>query len=465
MRIPKLTFRLALLLIITGCAHYQAQPITLAELSFAQGKRTLAAGCSTAANADAPTFAKLDYSEAELVAAAECFNPELARAKAATQLASANGELARRYPGLALVVSAEYARKAPESSKWLRGFSLDLPLDFGARKAVRIEAAMQAQALSTIEIALAKRALAGKVAASVAAINAAINEQALLQTRAQQAQVWLKFVDQRILEGQAARPERLKPQQELLLTQAALLRAQTSERIARSELAQALGVPLAQVLNLRLQAARSVSALNSAATLNLLPKQDSANRQAALLARPELLRALGQYQLAELALRLEFAKQYPELHLAPGYIWERGLVKLPLALSALLPPLDGNRSAIAVALAARTLAARELELVQANISAEIDLAFANRDAALSALTLGSQQIELAKTELGSAQAAFEAGELDQLGRLSAQFHLNDQLLAAHALQVQLQLAERALAQALAIAPSAESAASHPEEKN
>ncbi len=441
----------SLLLISTGCAHYQAQPIALAELAYAQDKRTLAAPCSSASNAKAPGLANLKYSETELVAAAECFNPELARAKAATQLASANGELARLYPGLALVLSAEYARKAPESSKWLRGFSLDLPLDFGARKAVRIKAAMQAQALSALEIALARRALAGKIGTSVDAISAAINEQALLQTRAQQAQDWLKFVDQRIFEGQAARPERLKPQQELLLTQAASLRATTSERIARSELAQALGVPLAQVLNLRLQAANSVSVLNSSTTRKVLPKQDSANRQAALLARPELLRALGQYQLAELALRLEFAKQYPELHLAPGYIWERGLVKLPLALSALLPPLDGNRSAIAAALAARTLAARELELIQANISAEIDLAFANRDAARSALTLGLQQIELAKAELDSAQAAFDAGELDQLGRLSAQLHLNDLLLAAHALQVQLQLTERAVAQALAVA--------------
>ncbi len=442
MLIQNLKFGLSILLLLTGCAHYQAQPIALAALASAHNGHSLDAPCRKASTVNASEF-----SEIALIAAAQCFNPELARAKAAIQLALANGELARQYPGLALVLNAEYARKAPESSKWLAGFSLDLPLDVGTRKAVRIEAAEQAQVLATLENALAQRAVAGKIGASVDTIRASLGEQELLHTRAQQSQRWLKFVDQQILEGQAERSERLKPQQELLATQAALLNASAAERAARSQLAQALGVPLAQVLNRQL-------------ALNIAPKRaafgvgvDSAKRQAALLARPELLRALGQYQLAELALRLEYAKQYPELRLSPGYIWERGLVKLPLALGALLPPLDGNRSAIAVALAARSLAARELELTQANISAEIDLAFANRDAARSALRLGIQQMELANTELSAAKAAFDAGELDQLGRLSAELHVNDLLLAVHALEVQLQLSVRAVSLALGAVPA------------
>ena len=453
MLIPKLKFSLSLLLLTSGCAHYQAQPIALADLSQAQNRHSLDAPCIKAVHANV-----LEFSELELIAAAQCFNPELARAKVATPLALANGELARQYPGLALVLNAEYARKAPESSKWLAGFSLDVPLDFGTRKAVRIESAAQAQVLANLDNTLAQRALAGKIGASVDALRATLGEQALLQTRAQQAQDWLKFVDQRILEGQATRPERLKPQQELLATQAALQRASANERAARSQLAQALGVPLAQVLNLRL--APDAAQPDTAQIPRASPKQDPAQLQAALLTRPELLRALGQYQLAELALRLEYAKQYPELRLSPGYIWERGLVKLPLALGALLPPLDGNRRAIAVALVARSLAARELELVQANISAEIDLAFANQDAARSAWQLGLQQLALANAELSAAKAAFDAGELDQLGRLSSELHVNDLMLAVHALEVQLHSSERAVSRALGSAPTTDSKGSH-----
>ena len=133
---------------------------------------------------------------------------------------------------------------------------------------------------------------------------------------------------------------------------------------------------------------------------------------------------------------------------------------MPLALAALLPPLDGNRSAIAVATAARSLAARELELTQANISAEIDLAFANQDAARSAWQLGLQQLTLANQELSAANAAFDAGELDQLGRLSAELHVNDLMLAVHALEAQLQLSKRAVSLALGAAPTTDSEDSH-----
>lgn len=448
MLIPNFKFSLSfgllhILLLANGCAHYQAQPISLADFANAQNTHSLDSPCIKAAWANATYADNLAYTEAQLIAAAECFNPDLARARAATQLALSNGALAKQYPGLALVLNAEYARNAPESSKWLVGLNVDLALDFGNRKAARIDAAAQMQALAALDYALAQRALASNITASVDAIVASKKELALLQKRVQHSQNWLQFVDQRILEGQATRSERLKPQQDLLATQSAMLRVGANERMMRSQLAQGLGVALTEVLNLPV----AISAAKRASGASP-PMIAAATRQAALLARPELLRALGQYQLAETALRLEYAKQYPELRLSPGYIWERGLVKLPLALGALLPPLDGNRGAIAVALAARSLAARELELTQANICAEIDLALANRDAARDALTLGLQQMELANRELSAANAAFELGELDQLGRLSAELHVNDLMLAMHALEVQLQLSERASALAL-----------------
>ncbi len=165
-------------------------------------------------------------------------------------MALTNGELAKQYPGLALVLNAEYARNAPESSKWLAGFSLDLPLDFGTRKAVRIEAAAQAQVLARLDYALTQRAVASKITASVDAIQASLGEQALLQTCTALLQSWLKFVEQRILEGQATRQDQLKSQQELLTTQLSLVRSKTSERVARSQSAQALGLPFTQILDL-----------------------------------------------------------------------------------------------------------------------------------------------------------------------------------------------------------------------
>ena len=426
------------LLLLVGCAHYQAKPIALSNIAQAQAGQSLAAPCIAAAHVAGGD----QWLEAELIAAAECFNPSLARAKAATQLAAANGSVARQYPGLALVISTEYARNAPEASKWLRGLSLDIPIDFGVRKAVRLEAAAQMQLLSTLENLITQRAVAAEIGLSIDAIRAAQQEEFLLQLRATQQQDWLKFVAQRIVEGQISQAERLKPQQDLLATQALLLRAQAGERIARGRLALALGVPLSQVLSLKVRTERADAPLRASNEM----------RRAALLARPELLRALGQYQLSELALRLEVARQYPDIRLIPGYIWERGLVKLPLALSAALPPLDGNRNAILVAEAARELAARELELIQANITNEIDVAVVNLAAARAAYTLGLQQLQAANMETSAARAGFAAGQLDQLGRLSAELHLSDIKLTLHTLAVEVQRTQRALSLTLSVPP-------------
>ncbi len=446
-------------MLFVGCAHYHANPITLSGITTAQAGHSMADSCIASAHRSGSD----QWREAELIAAAECFNPSLARAKAATHLAAANGSLARQYPGLALVLSAEYARNAPEASKWLRGLSLELPLDFGVRKAVRLETAAQAQLLSALEYSLAQRAVAAEIGVSVDAIRSTQQEQVLLQARAKQQQDWLKFVAQRITEGQVTYAERLKPQQDLLVTQAALLRAQAGERIARGQLAAALGVPFTQVLSLGVQDDKfGLQVLPGEKSVDTALPADVNCRQAALLTRPELLRALGQYQLSELALRLEVAKQYPDLRLLPGYIWERGLVKLPLALSAALPPLDGNRTAILVAESARALAARDLELIQANITNEIDLAFANRAAARAAYSQGLQQLETAHMETSAARAAFDAGVLDQLGGLGAELHLSDVKLTLHTLAVEMQRTERALALALALPPRMECQTQHME---
>jgi outer membrane protein TolC len=422
------------LLALSGCAHYQAQPIALADVVRTQAQHSLTAPCCAALHVGTA------WREAELVAAALCFNPALARATAAVRLAALNGELAGRYPGLALIISAEYAPHAPETSKWLRAFSIEVPLDFGARKALRLDGARLNAMLSGVELALAQRQVAAQIGLSVLALRAALAEQRLLLRREMLWHDWLKFTDQRIAEGQAVRTERLNAQHELLNVQAAVHQAQSAERDARGQLAQGLGVPLAQVLSLAL-------APPDAAALSIAPIAE------ALPARGELLRALGQYQLAELALRLEIAKQWPELRLAPGYSWERGLVKLPLALSAMLPPLDGNRAAIAVALAARTLAARELELVQANITADIDLARTRRDATHVALALAREQLTLGKIAVDAAQAAFNLGELDQLGRLSSMLQVNELSLTVQRLDAELAVNERMLATALGVAPT------------
>ena len=47
-------------------------------------------------------------------------------------------------------------------------------------------------------------------------------------------------------------------------------------------------------------------------------------RQLALQGRADILGALADYAASQSALQLEVAKQYPDIHLAPGYYWNAG---------------------------------------------------------------------------------------------------------------------------------------------
>ncbi len=141
----------------------------------------------------------------------------------------------------------------------------------------------------------------------------------------------------------------------------------------------------------------------------------------AALSRRDVLRAVAGYDQAEAALRLQVAKQFPEVHVGPSYTWERGVTKLPFTLSLVLPPYDLNRAAIAEAEARRSQAGRTLESVQAGALGAVDQADAALSAALSSLQLArSQDLPLAQRTRDSAQRSLAAGEIDKVDADAAQ---------------------------------------------
>jgi CRISPR system Cascade subunit CasA len=102
----------------------------------------------------------------------------------------------------------------------------------------------------------------------------------------------------------------------------------------------------------------------------------------AVLARSDVLKAAVDYDLAESALRLEVARQFPEVKLGPGFAYDTGFVHLPFDLTLVLPPADGNRAAIAAAEARRTEAAKAVDEAQARVLAALTEAEAQVAAAL-----------------------------------------------------------------------------------
>ncbi len=140
-------------------------------------------------------------------------------------------------------------------------------------------------------------------------------------------------------------------------------------------------------------------------------------RKQALRSRPDVLAALAEYEASQSDLQLEIAKQYPDIHLGPGYQFDQGENRWALGVTVGLPVLNRNEGPIAEAHARRAEAATRFVAVQAKAIAEIDRALAAYSNAQERLrlftTLRDTQHEQA-TSLGLQVQAGAAEALDLL---------------------------------------------------
>jgi outer membrane protein TolC len=205
--------------------------------------------------------------------------------------------------------------------------------------------------------------------------------------------------------------------------QLAVLDAESRSASARSQLAMVVGVP--------------ESAFDSAGfsfhlfTQRLPDLPETAARRRALLNREDVLGALAEYAAAESALQLEVAKQYPDIHLSPGYEFDQGDNKWGLGLGVQVPILNRNRGRIAEAQAQRGEAAAKFNALQARVLGEIETALAacnnarHKVAVADALLLNSQmQQQLAEKSYAAGEVgrqAVAAARLEAASAALAQF--------------------------------------------
>ena len=134
----------------------------------------------------------------------------------------------------------------------------------------------------------------------------------------------------------------------------------------------------------------------------------------------DVLSALAEYAATEASLRLEIARQYPDVHLSPGYQYNQGENKWGLGLAVELPVLNQNQGPIAEANARRAEAAARFTSLQAGIINKLD-------AAGSAYHEAQEQLGVTEALVSSEAAGYrtveqqvKAGDADPLDLLYAE---------------------------------------------
>lgn len=416
---PRLAVPLLFLAATAGCVSYRPHPVSPDAIAAARDARTVdqaAVGRRVAEIAPVRPASPVIWDRLSLFAAATLYNADVAAARAAVDTATANVGVVRQWPNMTLTLTSEYARDPSASSPWLFGGSLDIPLDIGGRRTTRVATADLAvlsarydvaEAIWSARIAL-RRALAQRMVADrqILALGA------LAQVRDRQ----FAAMARRVAAGEASRAELERVRADGADAGRRLVDAQAQHRAADRAIAAAIGVPETAVTPL----AMAWDGFDDPAP-DPGGQVTTGLRLEALRSRADVLKAIVAYDQAESDLRGEVAKQFPAISIAPGYTWERGLVKVPFSLGLILPPLDLNRHAIAAAEARRAEAGKRLEAVIASAEAAIDAALVETRAARAALQRIRTVERVAADRLArQADRELAAGAIDRTDWAAAQ---------------------------------------------
>ena len=345
------------------------------------------------------------------------YHPDLEVARASWAAARAGRVAAGERPNPGLSVEPGYNSTTPKSeiTPWILTSVLDLTLETGGKRGHRIAAARQLSEAARLELASVAWQVRSRVRRALLELHAASGSAALLERQNEIQQANVMLMERQLAAGAISRFQLTQARLLLGTARLGLGDAQRRRAEAQVQLASALGV--------------TRRALDGVALAfddfdrppQELPAPDA--RRRALLNRADLLAALAAYEAAQANLQLEVAKQYPDLHLGPGYQLDQAENKWTLGLSGLLPVFSRNRGGIAEAEARRAEAAARFTLAQQRAMEDVDLALAAYESARArAATADALLADLAR-ERQSAEALWRAGEISRLDLGSLQLEI------------------------------------------
>jgi outer membrane protein TolC len=436
-------------LLMAGCVRFQPQPLSADKTAAEFESRSLT-------NAELKLYleknlhktlttwpmASWDFETLTLVAF--YYHPSLEVARADWRVQTAGEKTAGERPNPTLNPSAAYEPAAGAFSPWIPSIILDIPLETAGKRKRRIEQATHLSESARLNIATTAWQVRGGVRTNLLEFSAAQQRLELLKSVVVLREDVLERLESQHRAGAISAFDLNTVRLALIRARADVADAQRTLAEARPALADALGLPDSALDQIDFHFDLAAPAV----TENLTSRQA---REMALLSRTDIRGALADYAAAQSGLQLEIAKQYPDIHLSPGYMWNAGSTgehDWQIGGSIELPVLNRHRGPIAEASARRDASAARFLALQAKVISEIDAAVASfRATGTNVATLEALAAAQAKQQQ-LVEAQFQAGAIDRLEVLNAQVELNAAQVAQFEAQVKLQQALGALENAV-----------------
>ena len=377
----------------------------------------------------------------ELTASALYHHSKLDVAKAQLALANAQLETAGQKQNPTLGGSIARSNQANGDIRpWAYGLNVEIPIETAGKREIRIEEAQHLQAVASIDVADAAWQLRSQIAKDLLRYHENIVRQQQLQHEVSKHAEIVSMLQKRIEVGALSNTDVLTSKMLLQAKKDALSAETAKNQELIAVLAADAGLsldkfnqlpikPLELEAGLEKQIAKQTELLNANALANLQEK--------ALLNRLDIRRSLAKYAAAEAKIKLEVAKQTPDIAITPGFIFDFGDKIWSLGFSSLLNLLNKNTTLIAEATQLREIEGAQFEALQANIIGDLSVANARWLAAHDNLKQAKQQQAAQQAYMQKLNKQFAAGALDRLEL--AQAALQNQLADARVAAMQFEV--------------------------
>ena len=404
---------LVLLLAVAGCARFHPQPISPGQTAATFDTRSLA-------NPDLQAFLETNHVTGPwprrswdldaLTLVAFYYQPTLVEARAQWASVQATRVTAGQRPNPTVGFTPTYDTTTPPP--WILGLTWDIPIETAGKRGKRIAQANHLSEAARWNFVSAAWQTRSRVRAAWLNLYAARETESLLARQESAQSNVVRLLEGQFAAGAISSYEVTQARVTLGTTRLARQDATGQYGQARVQLANALGLPLHALDDVPF----------SFAGLDQFPQDLTASevRREAILNRADVRGALAEYAASQSALQLEIAKQYPDLHLNPGYELDQADNKWSLGVTLELPVLSHNQGPVAEAKAKRAEAAAHFLTVQAQAIGEIDSALAGYHAALQKSATATALLDDLRKQLDSAHAQAQAGEAEPLTLANAE---------------------------------------------
>jgi len=423
-----------------GCTSYHAQPlIPEKEIKGLESRRLDSADLrkfleeNSGSKLDCWPIQKWDFKW--LLLASFYLHPDLEVARAQWRVTQAGILVAKGRPNPVISGGPGYNFSAATGvTPWMPFGSLDVPVETAGKRGIRMALAERnAESARWNYVQLAWQ-IRSRLRQALLEYQVAQSRRHLLQ---QQFEVQSRVVDllkKRLEAGDISSVELISARMSLAKIAAEVEKTQSEIEGQMGQLAMAIGVTRASLVGITIDLDYKPIQTHPLTTKNA--------RLAALVGRADIRSALADYAASEEALRLEIAKQYPDIHFSPGYQYDQGENKWTFGVSAELPVLNQNQGPIREAEAKRALEKAKFLQLQSQVESQIELAL-NRwtqsqkqeSNAKNFLNLSIQQTESVKGQLHAGMSTpleLASAEVDLIASRLA--HLDSEMAVSAALR-------------------------------